>query len=460
MQKNTELNIMIKIKPIFFVSLLISMTMILFFSCEKKPNETIVKTSSYDVIQDQIFTMSCAVSGCHSSTSDASYAQHGLVLSKNVSYENLIGKMSKNTAAATLKLQLVKPFDDDNSFLMHKISCSASHHSSSVNFGSLMPLGGNYLTMGQVEFVKRWINAGAKKDGETVDVAVLKDSSACQEEITPLAVPAAGTGFQLKIDLFDIPKNFEREIFIRKNTPNTQTAYVNRIEMKGRSNSHHFVVYGFKNPLLGLPTTGIMRDLRNSDGSLNLKTTTEMQNHIFIGGGTDVNTDITLPSGVALKLDPATPMDLNAHYFNKTVFTLKGENYVNFYTVPVSSVQNVAQTLDLNNLDISIPAGQTKTLSKNFTFTKTTRIVMLTSHFHRLGQKFVIKIYGGARNGEIVYTNTDWEHPLVKSFSTPIVLQTGEGLTSEVTYNNTTSKAVSFGLTSEDEMNIIFGYYY
>ncbi len=68
--------------------------------------------------------------------------------------------------------------------------------------------------------------------------------------------------------------------------------------------------------------------------------------------------------------------------------------------------------------------------------------------------------YCGARNGEIVYTNTDWEHPLVKSFSTPIVLQTGEGLTSEVTYNNTTSKTVVFGLTSEDEMNIIFGYYY
>ena len=131
---------------------------------------------------------------------------------------------------------------------------------------------------------------------------------------------------------------------------------------------------------------------------------------------------------------------------------------------PVASYPNVAATfgtkIDLNNLDISIPAGQTKTFSKNFTFSATTRVVMLTSHFHRLGQKFVIKIYGGARNGEIVYTNTDWEHPLVKSFSTPIVLQPGEGLTSEVTYNNTTGKTVGFGLTSEDEMNIIFGYYY
>jgi hypothetical protein len=72
----------------------------------------------------------------------------------------------------------------------------------------------------------------------------------------------------------------------------------------------------------------------------------------------------------------------------------------------------------------------------------------------------VIKIAGGARNGEVIFENTDWEHPLMKTFSTPIVLQPGQGLTSEVTYNNNTTKSVSFGLTSEDEMNIIFGYFY
>ena len=42
----------------------------------------------------------------------------------------------------------------------------------------------------------------------------------------------------------------------------------------------------------------------------------------------------------------------------------------------------------------------------------------------------------------------------------PLVLQPGEGLSSIITYNNTTSRAISFGLTSEDEMGIIFGYTY
>ena len=85
---------------------------------------------------------------------------------------------------------------------------------------------------------------------------------------------------------------------------------------------------------------------------------------------------------------------------------------------------------------------------------------MLTSHTHKLAEKFVIKIKGGKRDGEVVYESTDWEHPLIKNLATPLVLQAGEGLTSEITYNNKTSQTVRFGLLSEDEMGIIFGYYY
>lgn len=444
------------------LSSILGLLVILFLAlnaCEKKSVATTAEKLSFEIIEEQVFATSCAVSGCHSSTSDASYAQHGLVLSKGNAFSNLVGKMAKNQAAAALKLQLVKPFDADNSFLFHKISCQSSHHSASSNFGSQMPLGGNYLTQGQVEFIKRWINAGATATETGISTTVLKDSTACQQDITPLAAPAAGKGFQLKIDLFDVPKNFEREVFLRANTPNAEAVYVNRIEMKGRSNSHHFVVYSFRNAN-AVPQLNILRDIRNMDGSLNMITAGEMQNHIFFGGGTDVNSDVTLPAGVALKLDPLTPLDLNAHYFNKTNLLLKGENYVNFHTIPVSNVQFVAKALDLNNLDISIPAGQRKTFSKTFTFNAVTRVVLLTSHFHRFGEKFDIKIAGGPRNGELVYTNTDWLHPFVKSFATPIVLQPGEGLTSEVTYYNSSSKAVAFGLTSEDEMNIIFGYYY
>jgi hypothetical protein len=432
--------------------------LILLVSSCKKSTDT--GRPDFDIIQEQILTPTCATSGCHAAASDASYIQHGLILAAGQSYDQLVDQAPKNAAALASNYKRVRPGDAETSFLYHKITCAASHHPVTGNFGSQMPLGGQVLSKGQVEFIRRWINAGASKTSSSIDDNILTDSSACQVSIQPLDPPASGTGFQLTINPFDIPKNFEREVFLRKNTPNTDTVFVNRLQLRGASNSHHFVLYAFRTPI-GLPAVDQLRDLRDPiTGVLNQTTLQQMQNHVFLGGGTDVNTDMTLPAGVALKIAPATPVDLNAHYFNRTNFVLTGQNYLNMYTVPRASVQYEAKTLDLNNFDISIPPYTRRTFTKTFTFNTTTRIVMLTSHFHKLGEQFVIKISGGSRNGEIVYTNTDWEHPLVKSFATPIVLQPGEGLTSEVTYYNPSSIGVAFGFTSQDEMNIIFGYYY
>jgi hypothetical protein len=106
------------------------------------------------------------------------------------------------------------------------------------------------------------------------------------------------------------------------------------------------------------------------------------------------------------------------------------------------------------------PNTDSTTASKVFTVSQKTTVFALTSHMHARGTRFEIRIFGGARGGELVYTNTDWEHPQFVTFATPIVLQPGEGLRSTVTWRNLTAKTVTFGLESTDEMAIIFGYYY
>jgi hypothetical protein len=448
-------------RNISIITLTVLLAALVIVACTKSsdnPGTDPVPTgSTFDVIQDKILTSNCAISGCHSSITDATFSQHGLVLSKGSAFDNLVGRKAKNAAAAAMNMLLVKASDPDNSFLYHKINCMPGHHSG--NFGSRMPMGGKVLTKGQVELIRQWILKGAPRTGNIVDLSVLNDTSACLEDVVPLPPPAAGEGFQLKIPEFTIAKQFEREIFMRQNTPNTTPVYVNRLVMRGGANSHHFLVYNFRNQQ-NLPPAGTIRDIRNPDGSINLVTLAQMQNHIFFGGSMEPDKDVKLPDGVALKLEPNTPLDLNAHYFNVTDLTLKGVNYVNFYTVPLSQVQHLAGTLDLGNQDITIPAGQTRTFTKNFTFSSLTRVIQLTSHTHKLGVKYIIKIFGGTRNGEVIYENMDWSHPLIKTFQTPIILQPGQGLTSEVTYTNTTNRTVGFGLTSEDEMNIIFGYYY
>ncbi len=445
------------IAAIIFIFAFLSLSLLI-PSCKKNTGTNdATKKDSWTIIQEKILTPSCALSGCHASATDAAYAQHNLVLSASVAFDNLINKPSKNAAANADGIVRVMPGDYLKSLLYHKVDCQAGHHA--ANYGATMPLNGTWLSLGQIEFIKQWIIKGAVKTGSVVDESLLDNTTVCSQPFIPLDPPAAADGFQLKIDSFTVNSNTEREVFVRRNTTNTSAVYVNKFVLRGRPNSHHFVLYGFQNTTT-LPAVNALRDLYNSDGTINANTFIHMQNHIFLGGGTDVNATYTFPTGVALKIPANTSLDLNAHYFNKQTTGLTGENFINLYTVPQAAVVKEAKSINFANLNFSIPANQRKTITTNFTFANAVTVIMLSSHFHKMGEKFVIKILGGPRNGETVYENTDWQHPLALNLTAPIQLNAGEGLTSVVTYNNTSNKTVSFGLTSEDEMNIIFGYYY
>lgn len=429
-------------------------------SCQKEATETTdpVAASSFDLMQQKVLTPSCATAGCHASEKDPSFVQHGLVLAEGVAYQNLVGVDPRNSAAKADGLKRVKAFASLESLLYHKLNVGASHHSGK-QYGNPMPLGGAQLPDGQVEFVRRWIEAGAPKTGSVADAKLLDDKTTTVTAYEPLPVPATGTGIQMSIALFDIQPKFERELFTRKLVGNTQDMYVNRYEIKMRPGSHHFVAYDFRTKN-ALPTLNEIRDLRNPDNSLNLATAFSMSNHVYFAGSQAQYQDYTFPEGMALLLPAGASLDLNSHYVNKTDAVTKGEAQLNLYTVDKARVTQVVQTLDLGNSNLNLPAGQRTTVTKSFTVNKPRKILTLTSHMHKLGEKFVIKIKGGTRDGEVVYTSTDWEHPDIVTFKNPIDLKAGEGLTSEITYNNTTGKTVNFGLTSEDEMGIIFGYYY
>lgn len=441
-------------------SVLVCGLAMLALGCKEKMEEPVVsEMTSFDHIQDRIFTPTCATAGCHASEQDNSFNQHGLVLTKGKSYASLINILSRQPEAKSEGIKRVKPFNANESLLYHKLNWDVSHHGGK-QYGLSMPLGGTPLSIGQLEFVRRWIEAGALNTGSVVDTTLLNDKTPSYVAIfNGLAPPAPGTGFQVKLDAFTITPNFEREFFQRKLVGNTEDQYVNRVQVLMRPGSHHFILYDFADKTK-VPPLNVTRDLRNPDGSANISTFLSMQNHVFWAGTQTQSHDYTLPDGAALLLPAGASYDMNSHYVNKTSQSTTGEVHVNLYTIPKSQVTHVVNSLNLANESFILPAGQKTVATKSFTFKKPTTILMLTSHTHKLAEKFVIKIKGGKRDGEVVYESTDWEHPLIKNLATPLVLQAGEGLTSEITYNNKTSQTVRFGLLSEDEMGIIFGYYY
>ena len=54
----------------------------------------------------------------------------------------------------------------------------------------------------------------------------------------------------------------------------------------------------------------------------------------------------------------------------------------------------------------------------------------------------------------------DWEHPPLLHLDPPLVLEPGQGLRCIATYDNWTDRDLTFGLTREDEMMILYAYYY
>ncbi len=414
--------------------------------------------ATFGLIQANLLDTSCAISGCHLSKSDPAFLQHGLVLEKSVAYQNLISIVPKNQNAKADGMLLVKPFDSDRSLLFHKIHSNADAHHSG-DYGLPMPLGLELLSQGQVEFIRRWIEAGAPREGTVVDdISLLDDHTLQLENFHPLAPPTSG--LQINLGKFEVAPNFEREFFVYKKLGNAEDIYVHRVEIKMRQNSHHFLMYDFNEEITSKPEFDVVRDIRNVNGSMNYQNMFPMLYHVYVAGAQSPYSDYQFPEGIALKFPAGAALDFNSHYVNKQDVSIEGEVNVNLHTLPAASVLKVAKTLNWGNTDFSLPPNQKTTVSKSYTVDAKTNIFTLTSHTHQLGEKFIIKIAGGARHGEIVYSNSDWHHPSTVSFSNPIVLNPGEGLTSEITYNNTTSKTVYFGLTSEDEMGIIFGYYY
>jgi hypothetical protein len=424
-------------------------------------NQPQVASGSFAQLQASVLTPSCAVSGCHVSASAA--ASGNLVLSPDAAYDNLVGAAPSNLAAQRDGLKRVTPFKPDSSLLFQKVVLALAAHGG--NYGNVMPVGAQALPQGQIDFIRKWIEAGAPRTGDVADATLLTNKTPQSASVfVPLVAPATGQGFQIHVDSFGVRPNFERELFVYRSLGNAADIYVNRIQTSMRALSHHFVLYSIDPSMAPgwpcVPATNVVRDIRNADGSMNLLNMIPMACHVYVAGSMTQTSDYVFPAGVALRLPASMSIDMNVHYVNRTTSEVPGEGYANLYTVPLAQVQKVAHTLNMSNTSFSLPAGKETTVEKTFTVSQPTTVFMLTSHMHMLGTRFQIKIVGGSRDGELVYQSTDWEHPQTITFTQPIVLQAGQGLKSVITWNNTTNHVVTFGLQSTDEMGIIFGYYY
>jgi hypothetical protein len=106
--------------------------------------------ATFSEVQSQIFTASCAFSGCHGGSSPA----QGLNLSAGSAYSNIVNVPSNERPT----LDRIEPNDPAASYLYLKVIGDPSI------VGSQMPLGGQPLSAALVDLLRDWIERGAPND--------------------------------------------------------------------------------------------------------------------------------------------------------------------------------------------------------------------------------------------------------------------------------------------------------
>ncbi len=433
--------------------------------------------STYHEIQDNIFDKSCANSACHAPPQNSA----DLNLTYGQSYPDLVGRIPRNRAAAAAGMKLIDPENPDNSFLLTKLMGPEN-----PNFGGRMPFGGGTLHNGKIEAIRTWIEAGAPQEGKVPgigDLGVLRDP---EEIFNPPPPPAQGEGYQLQLPPFKIEPGTEREVFYAKQlldhegNPIEGDIYINRVEIFYPSGSHHFILYrltdeGLANgihkraidPSIGVNPEDEFRELDPDDpqalGNFGV-------DRLFVVATQTDDTIFQFPEGVGLRVPGDTIFDLNSHYINLLGDeTLIGETYINIYTIPEEELKYEAIEIFVSNRSINVPPSLTRVAKMTWYVEDeiTTRghdpdselyVFLLTSHMHRHGELFEIF---QKSTGELLHRSIAYDDAPITLFHSPIILSPDDGISFQCTFNNYDKNVpLQFGLTSEDEMCIIYGYYY
>lgn len=106
-------------------------------------------TATFTRVQNEVFTPSCAVAGCH----DAIGQQQNLMLTEGAAYAMIVGRRSTEVAT----LDRVSPGNPDASYLYRKIT------GASIS-GERMPFGQPPLSDEKIRLVRDWIRRGAPND--------------------------------------------------------------------------------------------------------------------------------------------------------------------------------------------------------------------------------------------------------------------------------------------------------
>jgi len=423
---------------------------------------------SFQNIYESVLGVSCAFSSCHSSETARGDLSFGTL---DEAYESLVSMPTFNGVARESGKLRVDPGKPDNSFLLTKLIEPGPGEGNRMPTNTSEP-----LPDATIAGIREWILFGAPRDGTVPGVpAITDDPPPVVDRVPP--PPKPENGFQLHLQPFQVAPRSEREVFSLVDRPfrDHPTAYVDvkRIDVHMTDASHHFILYQFIDGA-AKPAPG----LRPAESVINVLTS----RRLVVGAQQSFFTQ-SFPHGVGFRFSRDTSFDLNSHYLNLgSEETLQAEVYVNFFFYEPGELEKpVRQIFDINP-NINVPPNATRTTTQDFpsfsqaaqdpigingSLTRSISVYSLSSHMHRHGTRFTAQIIQGGRPvdaDKLLYDNYSWDDPEYLTFDPPLVLTRGQGIRFSTTHEyhdppSPNSPPLRFGVTSEDEMAILLGYY-
>lgn len=168
---------------------------------------------------------------------------------------------------------------------------------------------------------------------------------------------------------------------------------------------------------------------------------------------------------IGYKIEPHQMVRIEMHYVNTSPETTSIESRIVLETVPLSTKVVETDIAFWTTFDIEIPPRSTHATEVKFTRgLEGSRSFALTTHQHHLASRMRVWHADSANDaeGRLVADNTDWADPPLDLFDPPLVFGEGgkRGLAFQCEWRNPTPLTVRVGESVNDEMCLLWHYYY
>jgi hypothetical protein len=438
----------------------------------------VFSTSAQSTYQSvySLFQANCTI-GCHGNGGNSGNLDLYGGGSATTVYNNIVNVDPVNPAALAKGHKRIMPGYPERSFLLRKCATSSwdAAYSLDLTEGANMPDNQPSLEKEEVELIRQWIQYGAPQSGQVVSTQTLYDYYHVNgsPRVSVPQAPAPDEGFQLHIGPIFLNPGEEIEFYKKEGVFNSTAFEVNELSCNINDDSHHFLLFGF------IP--GAEDEIDEGLRLVNLTSVFPEQTKYVVGW---VDTDTTnLPDGTAYYVHQNAYLDLNYHTINYSPDSiLAAEAYTNIYTQPLGTADKEMKSELVLYSPLSLVIlnnGEEQT----FTGTRfdagsedSWNIWFLSTHTHKYGTAYnVYKRNANGSKGDILYDgnyNTsytfnqgyyDWAHPANRYFDPLETIDASNGILHEAKFKisdpNEPAFVITFGLTTSDEMMLVFMQY-